>query len=585
MPTNQAAAKVTGINGKVYAERNGTRISLTEGAEVFAADSIITDNSGGVELVFRDNAVIKLGPGSQVNVQDFVYDGESNPSFAIELATGVMQSLSGEVVKQNPAAFKITTPRANIGIRGTETYHSVQGDTETHAVIHISEGHIVLLTASDGRSITLASAMQAVSLRGDSHEALTIRSFQPTEMDSLQDALRDLRQPGERGKPEASEGPQGQESAPSTELSGDESAQNPQTLAPSATSTVVQDDILVLVVAEASTENVVTMVQDSLQNLQDSSNILINSPVLTPLDTVPDAGTDALAPNPVVESPLAPAAPEWTPPKTEEPQPEPPPAPVEPGQTYTWGEVNDPFTAGAGNDTISAVTLRPLGSIDAGAGDDSITIAWANGGTVEGGAGSDTLTLGTGGNPNSVTISGIEHVYGSAGTDHITLGSGGNNVTVQGVENIQGGAGNDHITILSGNERDIVKGGGGDDVISITTLKNASTVYGEEGNDHISITTLSGTAAVRGEQGTDTIELKGWESGAKLTVDINAADNDILKLSPGTSEHGGQAVGANWEMNYTSASGQNLTVIFEGINTQAQYDTLKSQIEGLSGTI
>ena len=178
------AAILTRSTGSVYVERNGTRIALAEGEPVFSTDSVITDSNTTADLRFADGATARLSPGTRLDVRDFAY-GEGDQSFVVNLAQGAMRSLSGEVVKQNPDAFKINTPQGNVGIRGTELFNYVSGGKEVHAVIFVDKGHIVVVTAMDGRNAVMDNALQSVTLNSGDTGQLLVQTFSITQMEEL----------------------------------------------------------------------------------------------------------------------------------------------------------------------------------------------------------------------------------------------------------------------------------------------------------------------------------------------------------------------------------------------------------------
>jgi len=219
--------------------------------------------------------------------------------------------------------------------------------------------------------------------------------------------------------------------------------------------------------------------------------------------------------------------------------------------TIYGGNGNDSITAsglltidaGAGDDTvtINSAVLAGAGSIDLGTGKNvlaqtgsvtllataSMTITTGDEGdsitygrskaTVIGGLGDDTITTGTGddsitaGDGNDIinVSSGNNTVYSGAGNDAITASNGndlldggdGADTIVGGggTDTLYGGNGNDSITASTGN--DLIYGGDGSD--SINAGNGANTVYGGDGNDLI--TTGTGSDIIYGGAGTDSM--------------------------------------------------------------------------------
>ena len=182
---NAQAGVLAVSSGNVYVERQGTRTSLSSGDAILSTDTVVTDNGATAEVRFLDGSTASLSPGTTLEVKDFAFGEGVQPSFILNLTQGTIRSVSGEVVKQNPDAFKLVTPQATMGIRGTEFFTAVNGGQEVHAVLHIGKDHIVVITSHDGRSIVMDDALQAVRLQGGDTGSLMKQTFSLNEMQQV----------------------------------------------------------------------------------------------------------------------------------------------------------------------------------------------------------------------------------------------------------------------------------------------------------------------------------------------------------------------------------------------------------------
>ncbi len=164
---SQVAARLTSAVGEVIIERDGKSIEISVGDAIYSTDRIETLENSSAQIKFSDGAIASLSSNSELWIEDFVFEEGKDPSFILNLAEGAMRSLSGEIVKQNPDAFKIVTPNSTAGIRGTELLTAVKNNSELHIVIEIGTGHTVVITASDGRTITLTTSGQGVEAFND----------------------------------------------------------------------------------------------------------------------------------------------------------------------------------------------------------------------------------------------------------------------------------------------------------------------------------------------------------------------------------------------------------------------------------
>lgn len=187
-----SAAIVVSVQGTAYAERQGTRYKLEAGSPVEASDSLLTDAGAQLVVRFQDGAQITLGPQAQVDVRECVFDatGQQPPSLSLGLMGGMIRSVSGKVVEQNPEAFTLASPLATVGIRGTTTLHTIAPEGERHLVLVLGEGHTVVITTSDGRSLTLDKANMGVTIQSGDLSPLEPLNLTEQELQNIVEVLR-----------------------------------------------------------------------------------------------------------------------------------------------------------------------------------------------------------------------------------------------------------------------------------------------------------------------------------------------------------------------------------------------------------
>ena len=180
-----SVATVSQISGEAYVERNGQKVALQQGDPVFVADTVLTSAHSKLELHFADDAVISLGASTKIAVQDFAFDpqGKTPPSFALEMLDGLVRSVSGKVVEQNPEAFKLSSPLGTVGIRGTETLHHITMKYEVHTVVNMETGHTVVITTPDGRQVIIAESLKGVTIFQDNPGPLNPYNVNPNEIE------------------------------------------------------------------------------------------------------------------------------------------------------------------------------------------------------------------------------------------------------------------------------------------------------------------------------------------------------------------------------------------------------------------
>ena len=108
--------------------RGGNLIPAQTGAMVYAGDTLVTDQTGSLGVIFRDDTLVSLGPNSQVKIDDFVFQPDKGKfSFLSRLIQGTAAFVSGQIAKLAPESMQVQTPIATIGVRGTRFAVQAEG--------------------------------------------------------------------------------------------------------------------------------------------------------------------------------------------------------------------------------------------------------------------------------------------------------------------------------------------------------------------------------------------------------------------------------------------------------------------------
>lgn len=171
MPAEQNSPQeigvVTGLSGEAFAQTaSGTR-TLEPGSPIFQGEELVTGDNSNVEVRFVDDTLISQGGNSRISLDDYVYDPDGGTSsFLGEIAEGTFRTVTGKIAEQNPDRFKLGSPLATIGIRGTIILSEVGSGGEKHGVEEIHSGKAMLLQSKATGAMRQLFSGQMVDVSG-----------------------------------------------------------------------------------------------------------------------------------------------------------------------------------------------------------------------------------------------------------------------------------------------------------------------------------------------------------------------------------------------------------------------------------
>lgn len=118
-PPAPVAARVVQIKGPLTATGPDARPrALLEGAPVYEGDVLETAAGAHAVLAFRDQGKVTLQSGSRLAVRKFRQGGEDE-GVVLGLLRGGLRAVTGLIGKLDRRAYRVETPTATVGIRGT----------------------------------------------------------------------------------------------------------------------------------------------------------------------------------------------------------------------------------------------------------------------------------------------------------------------------------------------------------------------------------------------------------------------------------------------------------------------------------
>ena len=120
---------IVASRGEVIALSNGGSRELKQGDFIYVSDEIITSNRSFAVLQFEDGAKVTVRPDSSMIIETYIYNGDGNDEATLSLVEGGLRVITGAMAKSNPENYKVKTPVALMGVRGTEFSIFLCGDS------------------------------------------------------------------------------------------------------------------------------------------------------------------------------------------------------------------------------------------------------------------------------------------------------------------------------------------------------------------------------------------------------------------------------------------------------------------------
>ena len=123
-----SSGMVVASRGEVIAMAKGGSRELKQGDFVYVNDEIMTSNRSFAVLQFTDGAKVTVRPDSTMIIEQYLYAGNENDEATLNLVEGGLRVITGAMAKTNPENYKVRTPVALMGVRGTEFSIMLCGD-------------------------------------------------------------------------------------------------------------------------------------------------------------------------------------------------------------------------------------------------------------------------------------------------------------------------------------------------------------------------------------------------------------------------------------------------------------------------
>lgn len=123
----------------------GVTRELARRSQFYSNEILKTGKDSSAQLRFKDRALMTLRADSQLNIEEYHFGGadDSQNKSVMNLVSGGFRTISGSIGKADKSAYRINTPAASIGIRGTDYELIISLDGKVFAAVH--DGGITLV--------------------------------------------------------------------------------------------------------------------------------------------------------------------------------------------------------------------------------------------------------------------------------------------------------------------------------------------------------------------------------------------------------------------------------------------------------
>ena len=163
-------SRVYVVKGNVYVTQGKNPAHRVTDNEVIVSDSLIrTDSMSAALLKFEDGQIVTMQADSLFRVREYRYDARKveDSSIIFSMLKGGLRFVTGLIGQRKKQAFRLLTPNATLGIRGTEFMVAMSGKS---MYTQVQSGRITLtnpagmIVLGAGKSAIVASSGSLATL-------------------------------------------------------------------------------------------------------------------------------------------------------------------------------------------------------------------------------------------------------------------------------------------------------------------------------------------------------------------------------------------------------------------------------------
>jgi len=156
-------SRVYRVSGDVFITQGENPVQRVDNSEPVVSDTLIeTGDKSAALLKFEDGQIVTMQADSIFKVREYRYDAKriGNSSIVFSMFRGGMRFITGLIGQHDRQAFRLSTPDATIGIRGTDFMVSMVGKSVYSRVL---AGKITMTNAAGMKTVGTGQTVVATS--------------------------------------------------------------------------------------------------------------------------------------------------------------------------------------------------------------------------------------------------------------------------------------------------------------------------------------------------------------------------------------------------------------------------------------
>lgn len=159
---SESVASVVALRGSATAlNSQGDKRPLSLHSPLYPDDTISTDKSGRLRILFIDNSIVSLGSSSTAKIAEYAWNKETGEAkLKTKISEGVFRIMGGLITKEAPENFTVETPAGTIGIRGS----MFAGTISPQGLTLIFEGGKGITLTNDTGTVAITEMGHGISI-------------------------------------------------------------------------------------------------------------------------------------------------------------------------------------------------------------------------------------------------------------------------------------------------------------------------------------------------------------------------------------------------------------------------------------